>query len=69
VTVNYGLFINSVISFTIVAFALFILIKGMNRMRRKEAPAAPATKDCEFCLSAIPVKATRCPHCTSELSS
>jgi large conductance mechanosensitive channel len=69
VTVNYGLFINSVISFTIVAFALFILIKGMNRMRRKEAPAAPATKDCKFCFSAIPIKATRCPHCTSELGS
>jgi large conductance mechanosensitive channel len=69
VTINYGLFINSVISFTIVAFALFILIKGMNQMRRKEAPAEPKTKDCKFCCSSIPIKASRCPHCTSELGS
>jgi large conductance mechanosensitive channel len=69
VTINYGLFINSVISFTIVAFALFILIKGMNQMRRKEAPAEPKTKDCKFCFSSIPIKATRCPNCTSELGS
>ncbi len=69
VTINYGLFINAVISFLIVAFALFMLIKGMNQLRRKEAPAAPKTKDCTFCFSAIPVKATRCPHCTSTLGS
>jgi large conductance mechanosensitive channel len=61
VTINYGLFINSVISFTIVAFALFILIKGMNQMRRNEAPPEPKTKDCKFCFSAIPIQATRCP--------
>jgi large conductance mechanosensitive channel len=69
VTINYGLFINSVISFTIVAFALFMVIKAMNKTRRKEAPAAPTTKDCKFCFSAIPIKATRCPQCTSELGS
>jgi large conductance mechanosensitive channel len=66
VTVSYGLFINSLISFVIVAFALFLLIKGMNKLQRKEAPA-PKTKDCTYCFSAIPLKATRCPHCTSEL--
>jgi large conductance mechanosensitive channel len=69
VTINYGLFINSVISFTIVAFALFMVIKAMNATRRKEAPAEPKTKDCKFCFSTIPIKATRCPQCTSELGS
>lgn len=68
VTVNYGLFINSLISFLIVAFAVFMVIRAINRMRRQEeAPAEPATKECPFCLSAVPVKAVRCPHCTSEL--
>jgi large conductance mechanosensitive channel len=70
VSVNYGVFLNSVISFMIVAFAVFLLVKGMNAAKRKqEAPAAaPATKDCPHCLSAIPVKATRCAHCTSQLA-
>jgi large conductance mechanosensitive channel len=69
VTINWGIFINTVINFLIVAFAIFFLVKGVNKMRReKEAPpAAPTTKDCPYCLSAIPLKATRCPHCTSEL--
>ena len=70
VTVNYGLFINAVISFLIVAWAVFLLVKGMNRLRRQqeEAPAAePTTKDCPHCFSAIPIKATRCPQCTSAL--
>jgi large conductance mechanosensitive channel len=69
VTINYGTFVNKVVSFLIVAFAVFMLVKGMNSLKRKEEapPAAPATKDCSFCFSAIPVKATRCPHCTSEL--
>lgn len=69
VTLNYGLFINRIISFIIVAFSAFMVIKGMNSMQRKEeAPsAAPATKDCPRCFTAIPVKATRCPHCTSEI--
>ena len=70
-TVNYGLFLNTVIDFVIVAFVIFLMIRQINRMKRKaEAPAAaPATKECAYCLSAIPVKATRCPHCTSELEA
>ena len=69
VTMNIGLFINAVISFLIVAFAVFLLIKGINNLQReKEAPPAePTTKDCAFCFTAIPIKATRCPHCTSQL--
>jgi len=68
ITVNYGIFINSVISFLIVAFAVFMLIRSINRLKKKEeAPAAPATKECPFCASAISIKATRCPNCTSEL--
>ncbi|MEW6714982.1 MAG: large conductance mechanosensitive channel protein MscL [Nitrospirota bacterium] len=69
VTVNYGQFINKIISFIIVAFSAFLLIKGMNRMMRKEEapPAAPATKDCPRCFTAIPIMATRCPNCTSEI--
>ena len=67
VTVNYGIFINSIISFLIVAFAVFLLIKNINRLQKAEAPAAPSTKECPFCASNIAPKATRCPHCTSEL--
>jgi large conductance mechanosensitive channel len=71
VTLNLGLFINTVISFLIIAFAVFLVIKGLNRMKREEAapPAEPTTKECPFCLSTIPLKATRCPHCTSELGT
>ncbi|MHB8789924.1 MAG: large conductance mechanosensitive channel protein MscL [Desulfobulbaceae bacterium] len=70
VFISYGVFLNAVISFLIVAFAVFLLIKGINRLQReKEAePAAPTTKECPFCASTIALKATRCPHCTSELS-
>ncbi|MCB1857991.1 MAG: large-conductance mechanosensitive channel protein MscL [Gammaproteobacteria bacterium] len=69
VTLNAGLFINSVISFTIVAFAVFLLIKGMNSLQKKEEPAAdPTEKECPHCFTSIPIKATRCPNCTSELS-
>ena len=69
VTVNYGLFVNSVISFVIVALAVFFLVKAINTLKRQEAaPAAEATtKTCPFCQTEIPIKATRCPHCTSEL--
>jgi large conductance mechanosensitive channel len=63
--VAYGMFINAVINFLIVSFAIFLLVKQVNRM--KKPAAAPATKDCPFCLSAVPIKATRCGHCTSEL--
>ena len=68
-TINYGIFLNNVISFLIVAFVVFLIVKQFNRMRRQEpAPAAaPTTRECPYCLSAIPLKATRCPHCTSEL--
>ncbi len=68
-TMNFGLFINTIISFLIVAFSVFLLVKNINRLKRQaeEPPAAPSTKECPFCLSAIPIKAMRCPHCTSEL--
>ncbi|MCX6089146.1 MAG: large-conductance mechanosensitive channel protein MscL [Candidatus Atribacteria bacterium] len=70
VTINYGLFINTIISFLIIAIAIFLLIKSINQFRRKEsAPApVPATKDCPYCYTAIPLKAVRCPNCTSELT-
>ena len=70
VTINYGLFLNSVISFLIVAFAVFLLIKNINKLKRQEeAPAEqPTTHDCPFCCSTISLKATRCPNCTSEIT-
>lgn len=67
VTVNYGVFINSIISFLIVAFAVFFLIRNINSLKQEEPPAAPTTKECPFCATSIPLKASRCPHCTSEL--
>jgi len=69
VTIGYGLFINSLISFLIVAFAVFLLIKSINKLQKQEQAAEPTTKECSFCCSSIPLKATRCPHCTSELGS
>ena len=71
VSINYGLFINSVVSFLIVAFAVFFVIKSLNAMKREEEepPAEPTTKECSFCFSEIPIKATRCPNCTSEVGS
>lgn len=67
-TMNYGIFLNAVIDFIIVAFAVFLLVRYINRLKRPEpAPVAPETKECRFCLSAVPVKAVRCPHCTSEI--
>ncbi|MGB6977890.1 MAG: large conductance mechanosensitive channel protein MscL [Candidatus Acidiferrales bacterium] len=65
-TINYGVFINNVIDFLIVAFVIFLLVRMINRWN-KPAPAAPSTKECPYCASGISVKATRCPHCTSEL--
>ena len=67
VTVNYGVFVNAVITFLIVAFSVFLLVRAANRLQPQEAPAAPTTKDCPYCRMAVPVAATRCPHCTSEL--
>jgi large conductance mechanosensitive channel len=66
-TINYGVFLNAVINFIIVAFVVFLLVKQVNRMKKEPAPAEPNTKECKYCLSTIPLKATRCPHCTSQL--
>jgi large conductance mechanosensitive channel len=68
-TLNYGLFINTIIDFVLIAFAIFMLVKQVNRFKRQPASEAPTTKDCPFCASAIPIPATRCPHCTSQLAS
>lgn len=67
VTINYGVFFNSVISFLIVAFSIFLLVRSINKLRREAPSAAPAIKECPYCLSAVALKATRCPQCTSEL--
>jgi len=68
-TLNYGVFLNAVINFAIVAFAVFLLVQQVNRLFPKPAtPAAPATKDCAWCATSIPAAAKRCPHCTSNLS-
>ena len=69
VTINYGVFINTIISFIIVAFAIFLLIRKINELKKQEEapPAELTTKDCPYCLTSIPIKATRCPHCTSKL--
>ena len=77
ITINYGIFLNTIISFLIVAFAVFMLIKAMNTLQAKleakekkeAAAAAPTTKVCPYCCTEIPVNATRCPHCTSELDT
>ena len=70
VTMNYGVFVNDIISFLIVAFAVFMLVRSINSLHRQEnAPSAPSTKVCPFCATAIPVKATRCPQCTSQLAA
>ncbi len=66
--IAYGSFINTVIDFLIVAFCIFMVIKGMNALKRPPVAEAPTTKDCPHCLSTIPLKATRCAHCTAELS-
>jgi large conductance mechanosensitive channel len=70
VTLNLGVFVNTVLSFLIVSFAVFVLVRYINRLREPDAapePAVPTVKKCDYCLSDIPVAATRCPHCTSEL--
>ena len=71
VTISYGMFINTIINFLILAFVVFLFIRNINRLRRKEEapPPAPTTKECTYCFTSIPIKATRCPHCTSELKS
>jgi len=71
VTLNYGVFLDTVISFIIVAFAVFFIVRSINRLKKEEEapPAEPTTKDCPYCLSTIPIKATRCPQCTSQLEA
>ena len=71
VTLNYGVFINALISFLIVAFAVFFLVRSINRLKRQEAaPAAtPTTRECPYCLSSVPLGAVRCAHCTSDLKT
>lgn len=66
-TLNYGVFINTIITFVIVAFAMFVVVRQTARFRPPAPPPAPTTRDCPFCLSAVPLRATRCAHCTSEL--
>jgi large conductance mechanosensitive channel len=69
VTLNYGVFLNNVVSFVLVAFAVFLLVRAVNRLRREEpeVPSTPASRSCPFCATEIPAAAVRCPHCTSEL--
>jgi len=68
-TINYGLFLSTVIDFLIVAFIIFLLVRQINRLKAEseEVPAEPTTKDCPHCATEIPIQATRCPHCTSEI--
>lgn len=69
VVIKYGVFINTVLDFIIVAFVIFLLIRQMNRLKKPAPEVAPTTKDCTYCQTTIPIKATRCPHCTSELKA
>jgi large conductance mechanosensitive channel len=66
-TINYGLFVNTIIDFLIVSFAIYLLIAQVNRMQKKPEATPPTTKECPFCISAVPIKAVRCPQCTSNL--
>ena len=66
-TLNYGIFFNNILNFVIVAFAVFLIIKQINRMQKPAAATAPATKECPHCLSTVPLKASKCGHCTSDL--
>jgi large conductance mechanosensitive channel len=69
VTINYGIFLNTIIDFVIVALVIFIMIRQLNKLKKEPEPAVPIKKDCPFCFSSIPIKATRCPNCTSELKA
>lgn len=68
-TINYGTFLNTVIDFLIVAFVIFLLVRQVNKWSKPAPAAAPTTKDCPYCASTIPIKATRCPNCTSQLTA
>jgi large conductance mechanosensitive channel len=65
--IGYGAFLNTVLNFVIISFVIFLIVKQVNRMKRPEPAAAPVTRDCPYCTMAVSRKATRCPHCTSEL--
>jgi large conductance mechanosensitive channel len=67
--ISYGVFLNTVIDFLIVAFAIFLLVRQINRLKKPEAASPPSTKECPYCASSIPIKAIRCPNCTSELKA
>ena len=67
-TINYGVFINTIINFLIIALVIFLIVRALNRMKKPAPAAAVATKDCPYCFTAIPKKATRCPNCTSQLT-
>jgi large conductance mechanosensitive channel len=71
VTLNYGLLVNTIVNFLIVAFSIFFVVRGINRLKAQEEapPAEPTTKECPLCLSTVPIKATRCGHCTSDLKA
>jgi len=66
-TLNYGVFLNALIDFLIVGLVIFLIIRAINRMQKPAPAAEPTTRDCPYCFTAIPIKATRCPHCTSQL--
>jgi large conductance mechanosensitive channel len=67
VDITYGLFIQAIVDFIIVAFVIFMLVRTMNKLKKQPAPADPTTKECPYCFTTVPIKATRCPHCTSQL--
>jgi len=71
VTLNYGVFTNTIVNFLIIAIAIFFVVRGINNLKKKEEapPAVPTTKECPLCLSTVPIKATRCGHCTSDLKT
>jgi large conductance mechanosensitive channel len=66
-TLNYGLFINNIINFLIIALVIYMIVKQVNRLQKPQPAAEPTSKECQFCKTSIPIKATRCPHCTSQL--
>jgi large conductance mechanosensitive channel len=66
-TLNYGLFLNAVLDFIIVGFVIFLIVRAANKMQKQAPAPEPVTKECPFCKTEIPIKATRCPHCTSEI--
>lgn len=68
-TINYGVFLQTILDFVIIAFVIFMIVRQVNRFKSSEAPAAPTSRSCPFCLSDIPLRATRCAHCTSDVKA